>query len=146
MLENYIQIFDFIFRGISLFAFLYIIYFKLKEHDHSKKIEDEFLKSIKKNQELSNEANNIHFQQMQKNGQYILDKFNSDFQIQLQKNSVNIEMLGDKLLELLQMQNLLNSDFNKLTESTIESNNEIKKRDAIIDRKNRQISKLKVKG
>jgi hypothetical protein len=114
-------------------AFTYIIYILLRRKEDFKEINQSFYEEIIANKNLSKNVILEHFQEVEKETDRILKQFNfeaeKNFTIQIEK----MKEIEKKLEYFSEMQKV---DIEEMMQ-------EVKKKDAIINRKNRQIERLK---
>jgi len=114
-------------------AFTYIIYILLRRKEDFKEINQSFYEEIMANKNLSKNVILEHFQEVEKETDRILKQFNfeaeKNFSIQIEK----MKEIEKKLEHFSEMQKV---DVEEMMQ-------EVKKKDAIINRKNRQIERLK---
>jgi len=114
-------------------AFTYIIYILLRRKEDFKEINQSFYEEIIANKNLSKNVIFEHFQEVEKETDRILKQFNfeaeKNFTIQIEK----MKEIEKKLEYFSEMQKV---DIEEMMQ-------EVKKKDAIINRKNRQIERLK---
>ncbi|MBD3842457.1 MAG: hypothetical protein IE909_11335 [Campylobacterales bacterium] len=133
----YIQIFySYVLPLMALFSFGYIIYLLLSKRAVFELMENNFYSSVKKNSELSNEAIRTHFESIRQYTKQALQELNTDAREQLQEALSSFE-------DINKAQIALSSQLSALQKTNAELHNEIKKRDAIIERKTKQIQRLK---
>jgi len=143
MFEQYMQYVDIALKIISAVSLLFIIYLLLTRRKVFQEIENEFRTNIRHNQQLSNEANGIHFENMQQNAQKILNDFNQRLEESLNKNNSKINEQNELLQNMLNAIESLEDQLYKSSQKISLYNEKIMKRDSIIERKTNQIERLK---
>ena len=139
-----IEIFyNYILPPITLLSFLYIIYLLLSKKFYYELIEQEFHDAIDNNRKISKNAIQEHFTKMQERTAEMLEKINNEVQEQLERSMKQAYKFDEQLSQIVYNQHILNIDLADLKQSNTELHNEIKKRDAIIERKTKQIKRLK---
>ena len=133
----YIQIFySYILPLMALFSFGYIIFLKLTRQADFDIMENNFYRALKRNSELSSEVIEAHFSDIQQYTKQALQKLDTDAREQLQEALSSFE-------DINKAQRTLSAQFAELQRANAELHDEIKKRDAIIERKTKQIKRLK---
>jgi len=123
---NYYQIFySYILPPIAFLSLLYIIYLLSIKRAYFKYIEDNFEKAVKRN-----------FEEMQYHMNQMIEKLNADAREKLEETLSSFQKIN-------KAQKYLNYKLQELQKANEELHNEIKKRDAIIERKTKQIKRLK---
>jgi septal ring factor EnvC (AmiA/AmiB activator) len=128
---------------MALLSFGFIIFLLLSKRAVYKLIEYDFKKSIERNSKLSETAIIGHFQKMQKYTAEMLERLDQEAHEQLEQATHHVSKLREQLKQVVSNQEALNSRLAELEQSNAELHNEIKKRDAIIERKSKQIGRLK---
>jgi len=143
MFEQYMQYIDIALKIISAVSLLFIIYLLLTRRKVFQEIENEFRTNIRHNQQLSNEANSIHFENMQQNAQKILDDFNQRLEESLRTNDSKIEEQNTLLEKLSYSIKSIEKQLLECNDEIVKRDTSIRQKDAIIDKKNKQIKRLK---
>ena len=132
-----IQIFyTYILPLMALAAFGYIIYLLMTKQEDFEQIEERFYNSIKKIENLSDEAIRTHFSNVQHFTGQVLKALDQDAREQLEQTHAKLE-------DINKTQQELSYKLQELQRANAELHNEIKKRDAIIERKTKQVQRLK---
>jgi len=142
-MENLDLFYTYVMPLTTLFSFFYIIYLLISKRAVFKSIEKDFEESVEKNSSLSKSAIVKHFKNMQENTAEMLQNLNQEAEQHIHESIEQIETLSDQLKQITYNQQELNNRLSNLESSNEELHNEIKKRDAIIERKTRQIARLK---
>ena len=129
-------LYSYILPPMTLIAFVYIIYLLVTKKEGYEQIEKHFFDAIEKNIKLSNNAIETHFKEMKKRTKQALQKLDTDAREQLQEALSSFE-------DINKAQRALSAQFAELQRANAELHDEIKKRDAIIWRKTKQIQRLK---
>lgn len=130
ILHNYILPF------ISIASTTYIIFILFTKRFYYKNIQEDFFNQIEKNKKLSHDVIREHFENMQQYTKQALKELDADAREQLQEAFRKFE-------DINKAQQALSSQLAELQRANAELQNEIKKRDAIIERKTKQVQRLK---
>ena len=140
----YIQIFySYILPLLAILSGGYIIYLLLSKRAVFKQIEYDFEESIERNLKLSKSAIVEHFQTMQEHTAEMLQRLELEAQEQLEQSTHHVVKLAKQLEQVVINQKALNIRLAELEQSNSRLHDEIKKRDAIIERKTKQIQRIK---
>jgi len=121
---------------MALLSFGYIIYLQVTRQADFEQIEVSFYNSVKRIEGLSDEAIRTHFENVEHYTGKVLKAFGEDTREQLEQTHA-------KLLDIDTTQQALSYQLQELQRANAQQADEIKKRDAIIERKTRQIQRLK---
>jgi len=136
-MNEYVQNFYmYILPIMALVSFVYIIYLLLVKQAYFEHIKEHFHNAIDENKKLSNQAIKMHFENMQNYTKQALEQLEQDVRKQLQNTLSNFEDINEA-------QNNLNYQMKEIQRANSMLHDEIKKRDAIIERKTKQIKRLK---
>lgn len=141
---EYIRFFyTYILPLMALFSFGYIIYLLLSKRAVFERIEYDFEYAIEQNAKLSKSAIVEHFKKMSERTAEMLEHLNQEARDSLEQSIHQVHKLSEQLEQVVSNQKALNARLAELEQSNAELHNEIKKRDAIIERKTKQITRLK---
>lgn len=121
----------------SIFSIAYLISLLITKNETFNKINSEFRYAIEVNKKISNEQIKEHYKNVQNYTDAAIEKINSSSQL---------EELTTKLELINKLQKNLVHQLQKIQSENEELNKKIKEREAIIDRKSQQISRLKEKN
>lgn len=132
-----IQIFYSYFLPImALVAFGWLIYLQMTKQEDFKLIEERFYDSLKHIENLSDQAIRTHFENVEHFTGEVLKALDEDARQQLEQTHSKLESINE-------MQQSLSYQLQDLQRANSELHDQIKKRDAIIERKTKQIQRLK---
>ena len=141
---EYIQLFyTYILPLMARLSLVYIIYVLLSKRTTFARIEYDFKYAVEQNAKLSKSAIVTHFKEMDERTHQMLDQLNNEAREQLENSMHHVHKLSEDLEKIVANQKVLNSRLSELERSNAELHNEIKKRDAIIERKTKQILRFK---
>ena len=136
-MTHFIEIFyNYILPPIALFSVFYIIYLLLTREKNFRLMERHFYDTIEKNSAVSNEAIQKHFTNMQEYSKEALQALDTDARQELYKTLSIFDSINKNYESIA-------SQLNELQRANAFLSNEIKKRDAIVERKTKQIEKFK---
>jgi len=136
---EYIKYGSYIFQGVTAFSLAYLTYALATRRDYFRKTEKAFQKSIEENKKTSEDLFNEHFEMMQKNTKALLNIINDETKRSLEETIKKTNLLNSEMEKIVSSQEIL-------TNKIVHLNNEIQKKDAIIERKMKQIKRLKKEG
>jgi len=132
-------LYSYILPPMTLIAFVYIIYLLVTKKEGYEQIEKHFFDAIEKNIKLSNNAIETHFKEMKKRTKQALEELDADSREQLKGTLTYFGHIN-------KAQRTLGTQLEELQRANEDLNYEIRKRNAIIERKSRQITKLRRKN
>lgn len=143
-MNYFIQVFYTYFLPLAALAsFGYIIYLLLSKQSVFEYIEKDFEEAVEQNMKLSKSAIVEHFKEMQGRTAEMLEHLNQEAQEHLENSTQQVSKLQEQLEQVVSNQKALSSRLSELERNNAELHNEIKKRDAIIERKTKQVQRLK---
>jgi len=140
MLDN---IYFYIIPGILFLSFVYIIFLLITRQSDFQLIENNFEKSLNSLFKMTEKNFNIFANSLNNKAEQTLTQFINANEHQLKDITIQIKNLIEQLLQMQENQKKLNNINFELFQNISHLNNEIKKRDAIIERKIKQIKRLK---
>jgi len=128
---------------VTLIAFIIVISLQLYKRDVYKNIEKKFFKTLDNNQKLSEVMIQKYFQKTNEQTDQMLQHLNNETQHILDQSTNDILKLQTQLRQTTKIQQLLNQRLNDFQEETTLLHNKLQEKNAIIERKSRQIKRLK---
>jgi MFS superfamily sulfate permease-like transporter len=121
---------------MALLSFGYIIYLLLAKETDFYLMEEHFYNSVKRIEKLSEKAIRTHFENVEHYTGQVLKALDQDAREQL-------EQTHSKLQDINKTQQAISYQLQELQRANAQQADEIKKRDAIIERKTKQLQRLK---
>jgi len=140
MLDN---IYYYVIPLILFFTFLYVIFLIFNRKNYLYQIEQDFNQTINHAFNLLDNNFNVFVKKIDKKTEMVLSDFVEANEEQLKDITIQIKNLNEQLQQMQENQKKINNINFELSQNISHLNNEIKKRDAIIERKTKQIKRLK---
>jgi predicted nuclease with TOPRIM domain len=141
---EYIQIFQlYILPGLSIIALSIIIYLQISRKAVYEVMEKSFNDTLENNRLQSKIVISKHLEDIEDQAKHMLSLINEEIHSKLNQSANQISKLSEQLEQMTIDQAKLNDEISRLHDERAKLNDEIKKRDAIIERKSKQIKRLK---